>query len=217
MTPSLVIFDCDGVLVDTETVVAQVVSNNLADHGLTLAAHEVHHLFIGGTMQDAEREALARGAALPDLWLPEIYAAIFERLSEGVDVVDGIPDLLDALDAASIAMCVASNGPMEKMRISLGPSGLWDRFGGDGAGRILSREQHKPKPDPAMIHHAMALFDAAPERTVLIDDSPAGCQAGLNAGISCIGFDAYGQSDRLTPLGIPLAKDMAEVRHLIFG
>lgn len=217
MTPDLVIFDCDGVLVDTEGPTSEVIAGNLAGYGLPLHPSEVEDLFIGGTMMGVEAEARQRGATPPDAWLPEIYDAIFARLAKGVAVIDGLLPLLDALDASKVPQFVASNGPTQKMRVSLGPSGLWDRFGGDAGGRILSREDHAPKPDPAMIRHAIAQTGADAGNTIMIDDSPSGCQAALNAGITCIGFDAYGRGDRLAELGIPLATSMGEVRRLILG
>lgn len=217
MMPALVIFDCDGVLVDTEGPTSQVISDNLKGYGFDIPAAEVDALFTGGTMNDVEQEATRRGAALPSPWLPEIYEAIFARLEAGVEVFPGLFNLLDELDNKGVAQWVASNGPMQKMRISLGPSGLWTRFGGDREGRILSREHHAPKPDPAMILHALKMTGTVPKDAVMIDDSPSGCRAAINAGIRCIGFDAHGQTAKLASLGIELARDMAEVRRLILS
>lgn len=215
MTPHLVIFDCDGVLVDTEGPTSHVISDNLAGYGLIIPPEKVDTLFTGGTMQAVGATARDLGADLPEHWIDEIYDAIFARLSQGVRVLDGLFDILDQLDARDIPHFVASNGPMQKMRITLTPSGLWDRFGGDTGGRILSREDHKPKPDPAMILHALARTGADPTQTVLIDDSPTGCQAALNAGIRCIGLDAYGQTDRLSALNIDLAPDLPAAARLM--
>lgn len=217
MTPDLVIFDCDGVLVDTEGPTSQVIAASLARFGLHIPPTEVDTLFTGGTMMCVEQEARCRGADLPEDWLPMIYGEVFERLAQGVEVVAGAVALLDALDARAIPSFVASNGPMQKMRVSLGPSGLWDRFGGDKEGRILSREHHKPKPDPAMILHALERTGAQPDRTVMIDDSPSGCKAAIAAGVRCIGLDAYGHTERLLPLGIELAGTLAEAQSMILG
>ena len=144
MIPDLVIFDCDGVLVDTERLTAPIIAASLTHYGLPIDAREVDALFTGGTMNGVMIEGRKRGAKLPDTWLNEIYAAMFARLSHDVDVFDGVFDLLDALVERGVPHYIASNGPMEKMRNSLGPSGLWDRF----EGRILSREHHAAKPDP---------------------------------------------------------------------
>ena len=211
MIPDLVIFDCDGVLVDTEPLTAPIIAASLSHYGLNIDAHEVDKLFTGGTMGGVMAEGRRRGATLPDDWLDEIYAAIFARLSHDVDVFDGVFDLLDALNTRDVPTYIASNGPMEKMRNSLGPSGLWDRF----SGRILSREHHTPKPDPAMILYALAQTGADPETSFMIDDSVSGCSAGLAAGVRTIGFATQGQDDTLTALGATVANSMADVRRLI--
>lgn len=215
MTLQLVVFDCDGVLVDTEPATAQIIAASFTRHGLPLSPDQVADLFTGGTMNDVEREGRARGATLPATWLPDIYAEIYARLAEGVDVFEGVFDLLDALDARAVPCFVASNGTMQKMRTSLGPSGLWDRFGGDTGGRILSREDHAPKPDPAIILYALAQTGADPNCAVMIDDSTAGCKAGIAAGVRTIGFATEDQGATLAALGAEVATSMAEVKRLI--
>lgn len=217
MIPELVVFDCDGVLVDTEGVTATIIAENLSRHGLPVSPRDVANLFVGGTMEGVGEEAARRGARLPPDWLEDIYATIYARIAEGVEVFEGVFALLDALEAHGVPCYVASNGTLQKMRHSLGPSGLWDRFGGQTEGRILSREQHAPKPDPAMILHAMAKTGAAPENTVMIDDSTAGCRAGINAGVRTIGFATEGQDAQLSALGAEVARSMADVRRLILG
>ena len=162
-------------------------------------------------MNDVEREGRARGATLPDTWLGDIYAEIYARLAEGVDVFNGVIDLLDALEKAGVPCYVASNGTMRKMKTSLGPSGLWDRLNG----RILSREDYAPKPDPAMILHALAQTGADPSKSFMIDDSTAGCTAGINAGVRTIGFATEGQDAKLAALGAEVANSMADVRRII--
>jgi len=128
-----------------------------------------------------------------------------------------VPELLDALDAAGVQSVIASNGPMQKMRISLGPSGLWDHFGGATGERILSREHFKPKPDPAMILHALKVTKASPDRTVMIDDSPTGCRAAIAGGVHCIGFAARGQGKHLSAVGAEVATSMAQIRTMILA
>ncbi len=210
MTPELVIFDCDGVLVDTEPVTDIVLADNLTSHGLAIAPHEVHALFAGGTMQGVMETARAKGADLPENWLDQVYAQVFAALAKGVPVVPGINALLDRLETAGIAVAVASNGPMQKMRISLGPSGLWDRL----AGRIYSREDHEPKPGPGMLLHAMRVAGTTPDRTVMIDDMPAGWNAAHAANVRALAYVADGGPDRAQGKVIAFM-DMAEVPGLI--
>ncbi|MCF2871748.1 HAD family phosphatase [Octadecabacter sp. G9-8] len=211
MIPDLVVFDCDGVLVDTEGPTSIIIANSFTKYGVPMTAHEVDILFVGGTMEGVEAEGRKRGAAFPVDWQDEIYSEFFARFDEGIDVFDGVFTLLDALDARGIPHFIASNGPMKKMRSSLTPSGLWDRFGD----RILSRENYAPKPDPAMIRHAIGRIGAAADKTFMIDDSVTGCRAGLNAGVHTIGFATEGQDAKLAEIGATVANSMADVQRII--
>ncbi|MGJ8609843.1 MAG: HAD family hydrolase [Octadecabacter sp.] len=213
MTPDLVIFDCDGVLVDTEHATADLIANSFTRYGLPIDVNQVADLFTGGTMANVMVEGRKRGADLPDDWLELIYGQIYARLAEGVDVFDGVFDLLDALDDLGVPRYVASNGEMAKMRISLGPSGLWDRFDG----HILSREHYTPKPHPAMVLHALKQTGADSAKSFMIDDSTAGCSAGLAGGVTTIGFATEGQDAQLAALGATVANSMAQVKRLILG
>lgn len=193
MGPKLVIFDCDGVLVDTEAVTNTVISEFLQQCGLTIPPDEIITLFSGGTMASVGVEAEKRGATLPDGWLNQIYGVVFEALGEGVEVIAGVTELIDALTAQGVAIVIASNGPMRKMEITLRPSGLWDRFDG----RIYSGHQYGPKPEPDMLLQIMKDASVAVDQTVMIDDMPAGCRAAQAAGIKCFGYVADGDPNRL--------------------
>lgn len=208
MRPRLVIFDCDGVLVDTESTTNAILSANLARHGLAIAPEECHALFSGGTMQGAGEEARKRGAELPAGWLDDIYEEIFEGLRGGAPVIGGIPDVLDRLDAEGIASAIASNGPPEKMALSLGPSGLHARF----EGRIYSRVTHgPPKPDPAMLLAACADAGVSPKDAVMIDDSPAGLLAAARAGVRPIGYANPALPPRLDAATYEIITDMSQL------
>jgi HAD superfamily hydrolase (TIGR01509 family) len=211
MRPHLVIFDCDGVLVDSEGPVAEVVSANLARHGLPLSPEEVDRLFTGGTLAGTGERARAMGAQLPETWVEDTYAEIYARLRDGVPVIPGVFDLIAALDDARIPRWVASNGAFEKMRITLTPSGLWDLFDG----RILSREILPAKPAPDMILHAIASEGVAPDDAVMIDDSVPGCTAAANAGVRCLGFAAKGDGQALAATGAHVVRSMAEIRTML--
>lgn len=210
MTPDLVIFDCDGVLVDTEAATAEILSSNLGRHGLVVSPAEVRELFQGGTMPKVGEAARARGAELPDDWVARIYDEVYDHLGRGVTVIPGVLDLIEDLEARGIATAVVSNGPPRKMEISLGPSGLHDRF----AGRIWSAHDQgaAPKPDPSMLLRAVEAAGTTPDRAVMIDDSPAGCAAARAAGMPCFGFAADGNDAALAAEGAQVVRDMAEIR-----
>ncbi len=211
MTPELVIFDCDGVLVETESVTDQVLSTYFTAHGAPITPAKVHELFVGGTMEGAGAAAIKFGAILPENWLDEIYAEMFAKLSEGVMVFPGLFDLLDALDAHGIPIAVASNGPMAKMRVSLGPSGLWDRL----KGQIYSRENYAPKPAPDMLLAACAATGVMSQNAVMIDDTPIGTAAADAAGTRAIGFAAASNAERLSATGHPVANTMVDVQKML--
>lgn len=188
MTPDLVIFDCDGVLVDTETLTTTIIAQNLNRHGFAITAQDTHTLFAGGTIASAGAEAMRRGATLPSDWVDEMYTEIFDQLRHGVDVIDGVHALIEQLQSDGVILAIASNGPVQKMQITLRPSGLWDRF----VGRIYSGHDHGPKPAPDMLLRIMADVGVTPAQIMMIDDMPSGCQAAQAAGVRCFGYVADG-------------------------
>mgnify|MGYP000268023846 CR=1 FL=1 len=211
MTPKLVIFDCDGVLVDTETVTNTVIADFLGQYGLTIPTNEIITLFSGGTMASVGVEATKRGARLPEGWLDGIYERVFDALRRGVAVIEGVENLIDHLTAQGIAIAIASNGPMQKMEITLRPSGLWKQF----EGRIYSGHQHGLKPKPDMVFKIMADAEVAPAQTVMIDDMPTGCRAAQAAGVRCLGYVADGDPDRLLGTGAVNVKSMDTIVDLL--
>lgn len=212
MIPKLVIFDCDGVLVDTEPTTERLMAQSLARYGLQISHTEVAKLFTGGTMKSAGETARAMGAQLPDDWVSEMNAEVAAELAKGVDTYPGLFDLLDALDDAGVATAVASNGPMSKMKVSLSPSGLWDRF----EDRILSGHDYTPKPDPHMLTHAMQRHGASAQDTVFVDDSVSGCKAGLAAKVRTFGFRPNGNLTDLTALGAIPFRSMDAIKAALF-
>jgi len=207
MIPKLVIFDCDGVLVDTEPVTEKIIADSLTRNGFPVAPEDTNALFIGGTIRGIFDHVTGQGIPLPTTWVDDIYTEVFAALAKGVPVFDGVIDLLDRLDAAGVATAIASNGPQRKMEISLTPSGLHTRF----AGRIYSGHDHAPKPDPLMLTKAMQMAGAAPDETVFIDDSLTGAQAGLNANVTTIGYIPEGDDGTRAARGIIPIRSMADI------
>ncbi len=206
----LVIFDCDGVLVDSEPLSNQVLIDNLATYGLSLTIEQSFDLFVGGTMRGVHGKAREMGADLPDDWVDQIYKQMYARLRRGVPLVPGIPDLLAALDAKAVPFCVASNGSPEKMRITLGQNGLFDRF---GDAMFSAHVLGTAKPDPTMFQTAATWFNAT--SPVVIEDSASGVTAAMRAGFRCLAYAPDGGGEKLADLGAELFRDMAEVPDLL--
>lgn len=210
--PDLVIFDCDGVLVDSESVSNRVLAENLTRHGLPMTTSQSMELFVGGTMASVEIRARELGADLPKDWIDEIYGEIYTVLRAGVDVIAGVPDLLDRLESAGIAVAVGSNGSEAKMQITLGQTGLMDRFGG----AIFSAHTlGVAKPDPGLYLAAAAHHGIDPARAVVVEDSATGVTAAVRAGMRCLGYAPHDDGGRLRATGAEVFDSMFAVPGLI--
>ena len=204
MTPDLVIFDCDGVLVDSEPITNRIMAQEMTDHGLPMQTHEAIDLFVGGTILSVFEKARAMGARLPDNWVDGFYDRMINTLADEVAPIEGAHDLMDALDNAGIAYCVASNGPMRKMEVTLTRTGLWDRV----EGRIHSAHTvGLAKPDPGLFLHAARTHQAPPQGCLVIEDSASGARAAQAAGMRCFGLTRDTPAEKLLPHGAePVAR-----------
>ena len=212
MPPDMVIFDCDGVVVDSEGATARVLVANLARHGLPLTPEQLADMFLGGTMMGVEARAKELGAKLPSTWLDDTYQEVFDCLAKEVEAIPGIGGVLDALDAAGIPYAIGSNGPHRKMEITLTRTGLLERF----KPHVYSREDvANPKPAPDVYLKAASEAGVPPHRCVVIEDSPNGARAGKAAGMYCFGFAAETAPERLQPVVDALFYDMIELPALL--
>ena len=210
--PAAVLFDCDGVLVDSEVLTNRLMRDDLAAHGLDLTLEQMMALAVGGTIAGVADKARGLGARLPDDWVPRLYDKMFAALEQEVEAVPGAVDLVARLAGAGVAMAVASNGPRAKMQITLTRTGLMGRL----APHVYSAQDvPHPKPAPDVYLLAAAQLRQPPEHCVVIEDSAAGAQAGKAAGMRCIGFAAMGQAADLAPHCDSIAKDMAEVAQAL--
>ncbi len=213
MTPDLVIFDCDGVLVDSEPATNEILRRDLAARGLELTEQQVIEYFVGGTMAGVGEKARGMGVDIPPDWVDRIYDQMYARLAEGVPVIEGVEGVMDRLDAAGTPYCVGSNGSLRKMSITLGQHpGLQARL----KGKLYSAHAlGVAKPDPGLFLTAAADFGVAPERCAVIDDSPTGCIAARRAGMRGLGFAEHDDGARLAAEGAEVFHAMAEVPVLL--
>lgn len=213
MRPAAVLFDCDGVIVDSEPITDQVIADSFARHGFDMATDQIASLFTGGTLASAADAARSRGAALPESWIDDTYAQIFTRLATGTPLIPGITEVFAALDAAPIPYAVASNGPHRKMRIMLAQHpAILTRL----EGRLFSREDvARPKPAPDLYLHAARALGAKPETCVVIEDSPTGIRAARAAGMRCLAYAPHRDPATLTALGAHPFTQMADLPGLL--
>ena len=211
----LVVFDCDGVLVDTEPTANRVLVAMLARVGIAMGMEECMRTFVGRSAATALDIVAARlEAPLPAGFAAEWDDLLFGEFRCGVAPIAGVTGALDALAAAGIPTCVASSGTHERMRVTLGASGLLPRF----AGRLFSAaDVGRGKPFPDVFLHAAGSLGAAPARTVVVEDSPPGVQAGVAAGMRVLGYGggAPQYAAELRAAGATVFADMRELARLV--
>ncbi|MCF2527088.1 HAD family hydrolase [Yinghuangia soli] len=211
--PRLVIFDCDGVLVDSERIAVRVQVEVLAAMGWPMDEAEVIHRFIGRSAQAIRAsvdEHLGTGAGAQ--WDEVFHRRHREEVDAGLPLVDGIGEALDAILPA-VATCVASGGDHAKMRHTLGVTGLYPRF----EGRIFSStEVALGKPAPDVFLYAAERMGVAPTECVVVEDSHYGVLAARAAGMRSYAYaGGLTAADRLTGDGTVVFDDMRKLPSLL--
>jgi HAD superfamily hydrolase (TIGR01509 family) len=179
----LVIFDCDGVLIDSERLAVKVDVRVLGELGWPLSEDEVIARFVGRSDRDT-RAAIEThlGRRLPSDWDARLRSLYEQAFASELAPVDGV---LEALDRISLTTCVASSGTHEYLRWTLGLTGLYERF----AGRIFSSDDvARGKPAPDLFLHAAERMSATPAGCVVVEDSRPGVQAARAAGMRVLAF-----------------------------
>lgn len=177
MTPDALIFDCDGTLVDSEGLQAEVFSEFAAAMGGELSAADALAAFRGRRFTDCMADLEARFGALRPNFEPAFRARTAVLLRERLREIDGASAMLAAL---TLPMCVASNAPRAKLELCLATTGL-ARFFGD---RVFSAyEVGRWKPDPGLFLHAAQAMGVEPSRCLVVEDSEPGVVAALAAGM----------------------------------
>lgn len=179
----LVIFDCDGVLVDSERLAIKVDVQALGKLGWQITEAEVIDRFVGVSNADFREDVeLHLGRKLPEGWETEFEALYRKVLAAELRAVDGIEDALDRITTPN---CVASSGTHEKMRFTLGLTGLYGRFDG----RIFSAtEVRKGKPAPDLFLYAAERMGVRPGACAVVEDSVPGVTAARDAGMKVLGY-----------------------------
>jgi HAD superfamily hydrolase (TIGR01509 family) len=214
--PDLVIFDCDGVLVDSERLTVGVEARLLTELGWPHTAEQVVERWMGraSAYQLGEVEArLGREAMLA--FDARCSEEIMEAFARDLSAVEGIEHLVERLHAAGISTCVASSGTHEKMRHTLGLTGLYETFDG----RIFSAtEVAHGKPAPDLFLHAARRMEAEPSGCVVVEDSVYGVRAALAAGMAAYGFaGGLTRAEALAAEGAVVFHEMADLVDVLTG
>jgi HAD superfamily hydrolase (TIGR01509 family) len=182
----LVIFDCDGVLVDSEPIANALLARYVTELGLPMTRQESVDAFMGRSWAAGVELIEERlGRPVPDDFDERYHAELQSAFERELRAVHGIEAALDAIHEPS---CVASSGTHARIRSSLRITGLLDRFPDDAIFSAEDVEHGKPAPD--LFLHAAASMGFEPRDCVVVEDSPAGVQAGLAAGMTVFGYGA---------------------------
>jgi HAD superfamily hydrolase (TIGR01509 family) len=182
-TPDLVIFDCDGVLIDSEALSLPVEAAVLAEHGFAISVEEIRERYIGHSLASMFADLEKRfGRDMPEGFETMLRQRIETLFEAELAAMDGVATLVDALDCGK---CVASSSLPARLKHTLSLVGLYEKF----APHIFSSSQvARSKPAPDLFLFAAERMGVAPPRCLVIEDSVAGVQAARAAGMTVLGF-----------------------------
>ena len=210
-----VLFDCDGVLVDSEPITNGVLRDMLEESGWTLTPDECMRLFIGKTVRsEAARIEAHTGRPLTDAWMADFYARRNAELDQRLTAIDHIHATLERVHAHHGGrIACASGADRHKVEMQLDKVGLTPFF----AGRIFSgHEMPRTKPAPDVYLAAAAALQADPARCAVVEDTTTGVTAGVAAGATVFAYDPLGDGMALRAAGaVGVFRSMAELPALL--
>ncbi len=196
----LVIFDCDGVLVDSEPISNEVLARMLSEEGLPTSLAQSRRDYQGQLLADILTAAEARlGRAFPDGWLDRYERERSAAFREGLRPIRGVAAIVKGIREAGVAACVASQGKLAKTRLSLQLTGLGDLFEDDAL--FSAYQVPKGKPDPDLFLHAASEMGVSPWKCVVVEDTPSGVRAAVAAGMRVLGYSADSDEHALRRAG----------------
>ncbi|MCY4385960.1 MAG: HAD-IA family hydrolase [Desulfurellaceae bacterium] len=208
-----VIFDCDGVLVDSETLENQVFVECAADLGLNLTVAEAVAMYKGRKLAECIADVEERlGRGVPDSFVPDFRARSAKVFQNRLQPVLGVEAVIQAVQALSVPFCVASSGPREKIEANLSTTGLLSYF---EESIVSAYEVGSWKPDPGLFLHAARMLGVAPKTCAVIEDSQPGVQAGVAAGMTVFGYARDTEAEALAAAGAQVFQDMAQLPVLL--
>lgn len=204
--PKLTLFDLDGTLVDSEILANQVLVDVLAEQGLSFSLDEAVERFRGGKMAESIADVETHfGCKLSADFVPHLRQRTALAFEEKLQPIDGALDLVGSIESQ---ICIASNGPQEKIRLSLSLTGLLPFFGD----RLFSAYDVQAwKPDPELFLNAARKFGIAPSDCAVVEDSLPGIQGGLAAGMDVFAYFPDAVPTRL-PDNVMVVKHLSELK-----
>jgi len=209
----LVIFDCDGVLVDSETIANRILAKHVSAAGWPMDGETSLKHFKGLSMtQVCEALSSHLGRHIPRDWLVTFEADLFSTLRKDVKVIDGVFDLIGRLAQRNILTAVASQGSLEKMHTTLGATGLLPLF----EGQLFSAAMvARPKPAPDLFLKTAQTLAVDPKHCAVIEDSLTGIKAAITAKMTTIAYDPnqgnFSQQARALSSAVISVKSMDEL------
>jgi len=207
----LVVFDCDGVLVDSERLLVPIDTAILNELGWPITEAEVAERFLGRSAAECDLDIERQlGQPIPDDVQREVDRRYEEAFRTSLEPVEGVIEVLDALDQAGVETCVASSGTWRRLQLSLGLTGLLARFDG----RIFSADEvARGKPEPDLFLLAAERLGADPTRCAVVEDSPYGIEAAFRAAMTPFAYlGGLVPGERLTATG---ARGFVRMRDLV--
>ncbi|MFE6091122.1 HAD family hydrolase [Streptomyces massasporeus] len=213
MRYDLVIFDNDGVLVDSEPISNRLLAAYLTELGHPTSYEESIRDYMGSAMHRIHELVLERtGQRLPEDFDDVFHTRVFMAFEQELVAVAGASEVLEKLAADGVPYCVASSGSHERIRVGHRTTGL-DRWFGEE--RIFSSQDvGRGKPAPDLFLYAAERMGVAPERCVVVEDSPLGVRAAVAAGMDVYGFTAMTPAEKLAG-ATRLFSDMGELVDLL--
>ncbi|MEV7686722.1 HAD family hydrolase [Streptomyces bungoensis] len=197
MRYDLVIFDNDGVLVDSEPISNRLLAAYLTELGHPTSYEESIRDYMGSAMHRIHELILERtGQRLPDDFDDVFHARVFAAFERELQAVAGVDGVLEKLAADGVPYCVASSGSHERIRVGHRSAGLGRWFEEDRV--FSSQDVGRGKPAPDLFLYAAQRMGVAPQRCLVVEDSPLGVRAAVAAGMDVYGFTAMTPAERLT-------------------
>ncbi len=216
MQPELIIFDCDGVLIDSEGVAANVIARELTSLGWEMTTQQSQDLFLGMSITDMQPLIETRlGRKLPSNWRSELAEKLVVALGEEVSLIPGAREMLERVTELGIPWRIASNSSDQEMAVKFARTGLADLVKGKthSAASVIAKGG-RPKPAPDVFLAAAAAENISPKSCIVLEDSALGVTGAVAAGMTCFGFAPHGDGAHLRAAGaVRILRDL----HDLFG